>query len=105
MSDSIAVQLDSLEALADELLLLGLELAGEAELCRSATHTLTTAVDGELGTRAGELGSAWARLVELLGQDAVTVGRGLHEAVHSYRELEAALSDRNLYAAAGVPVP
>ena len=105
VSESISVQFATLEQLADELLLLGLELAGEAELCRSATYTFTTAVDGELGTRAGQLGSAWAGLVDLLGQDAAAVGRGLREAVQSYRVLEAELSDRHLYALADISVP
>ncbi|RBY84213.1 hypothetical protein [Blastococcus sp. TF02A-26] len=99
---TISVQFDALEQLADELRSLGTELAGEAELCRSAAYTLGAAVDGELAARTGQLGHAWAGLVDLLGQDAAAVGQGLRAAVLSYRELEAALSDRNLYATAGV---
>jgi hypothetical protein len=102
VSDSIAVQYASLEQLADELVLLGAELTAESELCRSAAYTLATAVDGETGARAGQLGTAWAGLVDLLGRDAGVVGRSLREAVHSYRVLEAALADRNLYAVAGI---
>ncbi|MGY1770357.1 hypothetical protein [Blastococcus sp. SYSU D00813] len=105
MSDSIAVQFSTLEQLADELVLLGAELAAEADLCRSATYTLGTAVDGELAAAAGQLGVAWSELVALLGRGAGAVGGSLREAVRSYRVLEAELSDRNLYAAAGVRVP
>ena len=105
MSDSIAVQFSALEQLADELVLLGAELAAEADLCRSATHTVGTAVDGETADRAGQLGRAWSGLVDLLGEGAGVVGRTLRETVHSYRVLEAELADRNLYAAAGIRVP
>jgi hypothetical protein len=103
VSDSIAVQYATLEQLADSLVLLGIELTDESDLCRSAAYTLATALDGEAGARGAELGHAWAGLVELLGQDAGTVGRSLREAVHSYRVLEAALSDSNLYAGIRVP--
>lgn len=105
MSDSIAVQFAALEQLADELVVLGAELAGEADLCRSAAYTLGTAVDGELGAATGQLGLAWSELVDLLGQGAGAVGGSLRAAVRSYRLLEAELSDRNLYAAAGIRVP
>ena len=105
MSDSIAVQFATLEELAAELTLLGAELSAEADLCRSAAYTLATAVDGETGAAAGRLGDAWAGLVGLLAEGAGAVGQTLRDAVHSYRALEAELSDRNLYAAAGVRVP
>ena len=105
MSDSIAVQFATLEHLADELRLLGAELAAEAELCRSVTYTIGTAVDGEAGARAAELGTVWAGMVDLLAQGTGAVGESLRAAVHSYRMHEAALADRHLYAAAGVPVP
>lgn len=105
MSDSIAVQFSTLEQLADELLLLGAELAAEADLCRSATYTLGSAVDGELAAAAGQLGVVWSELVGLLGRGAGAVGHTLREAVHSYRVHEAELADRDLYAAAGIRVP
>ncbi|WP_409331349.1 hypothetical protein [Trujillonella humicola] len=105
MSDSIAVQFSTLEQLADELVLLGAELAGESDLCRSATYTLGTAVDGELGASAGQLGATWSQLVDLLAQGAGAVGHTLRDAVHSYRVHEATLADRNLHAAAGIRVP
>ncbi len=80
MSDSIAVQFATLEHLAEELGVLGAELAAEADLCRSATATIGTAIDGEAGARAGELGTSWAGVVDLLGQGvgggAEPAGRG-----------------------------
>lgn len=104
MSDTIVVQFEALEGLADELAALGAELAGEAELCRSATYTFATAADGETGDSAARLGTGWAGLVELLGQGAGAVAESLRGAVRSYRMQEAALSDRHLSMARGLPV-
>lgn len=105
MSVTISIQLRAAQDLAEELAALAAELAGEAELCRSATYTLATAVDGDAAAAAGRLGTGWAGLVDLLAQETGTVSGALREAVHSYRLQDAVLSDRVLYARAGVAVP
>ena len=105
MSDTIVVQFESLEGLADELAALSAELAGEADLCRSAGYTFGTAVDGEVAAAAGQLAAGWAALVELLGEGTGAVAATLRAAVASYRQQEAALSDRHLYVLGGVATP
>ena len=105
MSVALSIQLRVVQDLAEELAALAAELAGEAELCRSATHTLTTAVDGDTALAAGQLGTGWAGLVDLLAQGAAAVAGALRSAVLSYRQADAALSDRLLHVRAGVPVP
>jgi len=104
VSVTIAVQLRAVQDLAEELAALAAELSGEAELCRSATHALSTAVDGETAEAAGRLGAGWAGLVDLLAEGTRAVAGTLGAAVTSYRLADAALSDRVLYARAGVPV-
>ena len=105
MSVTVSVQLRAVQDLADELAALAAELAAEGELCRSATHTLTTAVDGDTAVAAGQLGTGWAGLIDLLAQGTGAVAGTLRDAVYSYRLADAALSDRVLYARAGLPVP
>jgi hypothetical protein len=104
VSVTVSVELRAVQDLAEELAALAVELAGEAELCRSATHTLTTAVDGDTAAAAGELGTGWAGLVDLLAQGTAAMAGTLRAAVASYRLADAALSDRLLAARAGVPV-
>ena len=84
MSVTISVELRALQDLAEELAALAAELAGEAELCRSATYTLTTAVDGETAAAAGRLGDGWAGLLELLAQGTGGFARALGAAVLGY---------------------
>ncbi len=105
MSDTVSVQLRAVQDLAGELDALATELAGEAELCRSATYTFSTAVDGETAVAAGRLGTGWAGLVDLLSEGTRAVAGTLRDAVASYRLIDAALSDRILSARVGVPVP
>ena len=105
MSVTVSIQLRAVQDLADELSALAAELAAEAELCRSATHTLTTAVDGDTAAATGQLGAAWAGLVDLLAEGTGAVASTLRAAVHSYRLADAALSDRLLHARAAVSVP
>lgn len=105
MSVPISIQLRAVQDLAEELAALATELAGEVELCRSATYTLTTAVDGDTAAAGGQLGTGWAGLVDLLAQGTGAVAGTLRAAVHSYRLTDAALSDRLLHARAAVPVP
>ena len=105
MSVTVSVQLRAVQDLAEELAVLAAELAGEAELCRSATSTLGAAVDGDVAAAASSLGNGWAGLVGLMAQGTGTVAGTLQEAVHAYRLQDAALSDRLLYVRAGVAVP
>ena len=105
MSATISIQLRVAQDLAEELAALATELTGEVELCRTSTAGLTASVDGETAAAAGQLGAGWAGLVDLLAQGTGAVAGALREAIHSYRLYDAALSDRALYARAGVPVP
>lgn len=104
MSVTVSVELREVQDLAEELAALAAELAAEADLCRSATYTLGSAVDGETAAAAGQLGTGWAGLVDLLAQGTGAVAQSLRAAVHSYRLADAAVSDRLLAARAGVPV-
>ncbi|SEP27929.1 hypothetical protein [Trujillonella endophytica] len=105
MSDSIVVQFETLEGLADELAALSAELASEADLCRSAVYTFGTAADGEVAGAAAQLGTGWAELVALLAEGTDAVAGSLRAAVRSYRLQEAQLSDRHLYVLGGVAAP
>jgi hypothetical protein len=105
VSVTVSIELRAVQDLAEELAALAAELAGEAELCRSATYTLATAVDGDTAAAAGGLGTGWAGLVDLLARETASVAGTLRAAVQEYRLADAALSDRLLYVRAGVAVP
>lgn len=104
MSVTVSVELRALQDLAEELAALAAELAGEADLCRSAAYTLTTAVDGETAVGGGRLASGWAGLLDLLAQGTGAFAGTLREAVQAYRLADAALSDRALLLRTGGPV-
>ena len=96
MSVEIAVRLDAVQALGEELAALAAELSGDADLCRSTAVSLATAVTGEVGEQAGATGRAWATLVADLVVGADAAAGTLLAAVDSYRQLDAAVSDRLL---------
>jgi hypothetical protein len=93
MSTSVTVQLDAVQALADELAALSVSLSEEAAGCRGAAPTLASAVPGA-GERAGAAGQAWAALTDLLADRCRGVAGGLSAAVVGYRLQEAALAAR-----------
>ncbi|MGY1739265.1 MULTISPECIES: hypothetical protein [unclassified Blastococcus] len=105
MSVTVSIELRAVQDLAEELAALAAELATEAELCRSATYTLASAVDGDTAAAAGQLGTGWAGLVDVVAQGTGALAGTLRQAVQAYRLHDAALSDRVLFARAGVPVP
>jgi uncharacterized protein YukE len=96
VSLTIAVQLDAIDAMADELVGLATELDSEAHLCRSTAVSLGASVSGEAGSRAGAAGSGWGDLLALVAQRTGALAGTLREAVTSYRLADAALSDRLL---------
>lgn len=96
MSVEIAVQLDAVQALGAELTALAAELSGDADLCRSTAGSLATATPGEVAEHAGATGQAWVTLVDAVVAGADAAGRTLLAAVHAYRLLDAAVSDRLL---------
>ncbi|MEX5719436.1 hypothetical protein [Geodermatophilus maliterrae] len=102
MSVQIAVRLDVVQALGEELAALAAELSGDVDLCRSTAVSLATAVSGSAAEQAGATGRAWATLVADVVAGAEATAGTLLAAVHSYRLLDAALSDRLLLARAAV---
>ena len=103
MSVSIAIQLDAVQALGEELVALATELAAEADLCSSTAVSLGTAAPGPVSDAAGATGRTWAVLVTELAAGADAASVTLLETVRSYRLADAALSDRLLAARAGAP--
>ncbi|MGY1744178.1 hypothetical protein [Blastococcus sp. SYSU D00695] len=103
MSVPLSIQLREVQDLAEELAALSAELAAEAGLCRSATYTFTSAVDGATADAAGRLGSGWAGLVDVVAAGTDAVAGTLRAAVHEYRLADAAVSDRLLYLRTGGP--
>ena len=96
MSVTIAAQFDAIDTLAAELAGLAAELAAEAQLCRSTSVSLGTAVSGAAGERGGAAAAGWATVLELLGQQTGALAATLSAAVDSYRVADATLSDRVL---------
>jgi hypothetical protein len=83
---------DGLEALADELVLLSVELAEDADAGRSAAVALSLALEGEAGWAAGAAATAWASLEELLAERTRAVADTLRAAVVAYRAEDIALA-------------
>ncbi|GAB3317154.1 hypothetical protein GCM10027451_34770 [Geodermatophilus aquaeductus] len=104
MSAPIAIQLDAVQALGEELAALAAELSDDADLCGSTAVSLATAAPGEVSDQAGATGQLWAVLVADLVAGARAASTALLEAVRSYRLADAAVSDRVLAARAALPV-
>ncbi|MGY1608210.1 hypothetical protein [Geodermatophilus sp. SYSU D00700] len=98
MSVSVAIQLDAVQALGEELAALAGELSAGADLCASTAVPLDTAAPGEVSAAAGLTGRAWARVVADCADGADAAARALLAAVQGYRLTDAALSDRVLAA-------
>lgn len=94
MSSIISVQLDTVQALADELAGLAGELDDEAALCRSTSASFTTALTGEEGRSAAEAAMAWSGLTAAVADRCRAVGVLLSAAIDSYREMDDALAAR-----------
>ncbi len=103
MSTPIAIQLDAVQALGQELAALAGELAADADLCSATAVSLSTAAPGPVSDAAGATGRTWAVLVADLAAGADAASVALLGAVRSYRLADAALSDRLLAARAGAP--
>ncbi|MGY1795355.1 hypothetical protein ACI796_15365 [Geodermatophilus sp. SYSU D00525] len=103
MSATIAVQLEAVQALGEELAALAAELSSDADLCTSTAVSLATAAAGEVSEQAGTTGRLWAVLVADLATGADAAATALLGAVRSYRLADAAVSDRLLAARAALP--
>jgi uncharacterized protein YukE len=88
----ITVRLDEVGALAAQLSALAGELQDSARTCRSAAARLRGALGGDEGWRADAVATAWARLVEVLGERAGAVAATLASATVSYADADAALA-------------
>ncbi|MGY1774629.1 hypothetical protein ACI8AV_02115 [Geodermatophilus sp. SYSU D00804] len=104
MSVAIAIQLDAVHALGEELTALAAELSSDADLCASTAVSLATAAPGGVSDRAGTTGRMWAALVADLVSGTDAAATALLDAVRSYRLADAAVSDRLLAARAALPV-
>ncbi|MCV2491751.1 hypothetical protein OF117_20605 [Geodermatophilus sp. YIM 151500] len=91
MSSTISVQLDAVDALADELGALAAELDEDVLECRSAAAQLAAALDGPVGWQAGATATAWSSLAAALVERATALSGGLRAAVGAYRALDSAL--------------
>ncbi len=103
MSTPIAIQLDAVQALGQELAALATELSADADLCAATAVSLATAAPGPVSDAAGATGRAWATLVADCVAGTQAASAALAGAVRSYRLADAALSDRLLAARAGAP--
>jgi hypothetical protein len=90
MSSPISVQLDSLDALADELAALAGELADDADLCRRAGGRLCAGLSGDVGLDALAGARGWAGLTAAVADAARSIAVVLASAVTAYRHAEAA---------------
>jgi hypothetical protein len=93
MSDTVTVQLDAVQALADELAALAVSLSQEAGACGALAPALGSALPGA-GEQAGTAGRVWASLTGLLADRCRGVAGALSEAVAGYRAQEADLAAR-----------
>jgi len=81
-----------LQALADELLLLSVEVSEHAGAAMSAALQLGQALEGDAAEAAAAAASAWATLEELLAERARAVSDTLRAAVAAYRAEDLALA-------------
>jgi hypothetical protein len=92
VSTVISVQLDAVEALAAELASLARCLADDARLCTSTARSLSAALGGDDGWRAGAAATAWGSLSHLLADGAGALSTTLLAAVGAYRAADAGLA-------------
>jgi hypothetical protein len=98
MSALVTIQLQAVDALADELAGLAGELGTEAPRCRTAAAELRGLGD-VAGWEAGAGATAWAALLDLLAQQCASTAATLRAAVAAYRAVDAALAEAVLPAA------
>jgi uncharacterized protein YukE len=96
LSATITAQLDAIDALAEELSGLATELTDDAQLCRSTSVSLGTALGGAAGERAGAAGTGWGTVLDLVAQHTGDLAQTLRAVVDSYRLTDASLADRLL---------
>lgn len=92
-AEPISVQPAALEALAAELSALAAELAQDADVCRSAAPTFSTALGGE-GWAARDCVAAWASLEETLADGARSLGATLSATAAGYADEDCSLAAR-----------
>ena len=88
MSSPISVQLDALDALADELAALAGELADDADLCRGAAGRLGAGLSGDVGLTALAGARGWAGLAAAVADGTRSIAVVLASAVTAYRHAE-----------------
>ena len=93
-AEPISVEPAALEALAAELSALAAELSQDADLCRSAAHSVTTALGGDEGRTAGDGAMAWASLGEVLADGARSLGSTLSSTAARYADEDYSLAAR-----------
>jgi hypothetical protein len=98
----LSVQLDVVDALADELAALAAQLAEEPPLCRTAAASFATALGEDAGRRAADAATAWAGLTGLLADRCAATAGTLHAAVASSRVLDSELAAAVLPGRTGV---
>ena len=92
MSAPLSVDLDAVDALADELAALAAQLAEDPPLCRAAAASFASAVAGDAGRRASDAATAWAALTSILADRCAATAGTLRAAVASYRAVDSGLA-------------
>jgi hypothetical protein len=93
MSAPVSIRYSAVEGLAGELAALAAQLAEEPPRCRAAAASARTAVDGDVGWRAGAAMTAWGSLTGLLAEQCAGLAGTLRAAVASYRAVDWTLAD------------
>jgi len=88
-ADLVLVRPEALAALAGELTGLATELFDDADRCRAAAGSLSTALDGEEGWSAGAAGAAWAELGEVLAGRTAALAQSVDGAARAYVDEDA----------------
>ena len=82
--DPVLVRPAAVTALAGDLTGLAAELLDDADTCRGAARSMTTALEGEPGWSAGAAATAWAGLTAGLADQASALARTLGDTVQAY---------------------
>jgi uncharacterized protein YukE len=93
MSSTIAVQLDTLDALAGDLSVLAGELVDDADRCRSAAAVLHGGLSGDAGLDAGWAAASWSDLARAVADGTRAVAAILGAAVTAYRAADEARAE------------
>jgi hypothetical protein len=91
-ADSFLVRPHELAGLAEELAGLAGELLEDADRCRVAAGSLSTALDGEEGWSTGATGTAWAALEEVLAERTTVLAETVSGAVRAYLDEDARIA-------------